>query len=204
MELCNFEQCTGCMACYNACNQNAITTVIDRKGFMHPSINNDKCIGCGRCAKVCPVLSPVDRCTENEVYAGWIKDNKTRHCSSSGGLFSALSKFCIENGGVVFGAKYAEDYKSVLHGVVENERDLSLLMTSKYVQSAINESFKRCRQYLLENRYVLFSGTPCQIAGLKAFLNKEYDKLLTVDIVCHGVPSTAIYKDYMMYLENQK
>lgn len=204
MELCRIEQCTGCMACYNACGQSSINIEIDKRGFAHPVIDNTKCIECGKCVKTCPVLNPVEKQTKSRVYAGWIKDSKTRKKSSSGGLFSALAYCCLDNNGVVFGAQYSSDYKSVEHGYVENKHDLAKLMTSKYVQSNINESYRRCKEFLLEGREVLFSGTPCQIAGLRAYLNKSYENLLTIDIVCHGVPSPGVYKDYLSFLEEKR
>ena len=189
------------MACYNACNHNAIDKIYDRKGFIHPKVDETKCVNCGLCSNACPVLKTQNRNTQNLVYAGWIKDDTIRQKSSSGGLFYALSCYCIGKGGVVFGAQYAEDYKSVEHGIADSINDIEKLMTSKYVQSDINNSFRLCKQYLLGNRVVLFSGTPCQIAGLRAYLRKDYDNLITIDIVCHGVPSPGIYKDYMDYLE---
>ena len=118
MELCRIEQCTGCMACYNACGQSSINIEIDKRGFAHPVIDNTKCIECGKCVKTCPVLNPVEKQTKSRVYAGWIKDSKTRKKSSSGGLFSALAYCCLDNNGVVFGAQYSSDYKSVEHGYV--------------------------------------------------------------------------------------
>lgn len=201
MKLCDIEKCTGCMACYNACNHSAINIVIDDEGFSRPIIDKHHCVECGSCVSSCPVLKS-DMKSQGvlpfKTYAAWAKDRNLVKNSSSGGVFSLLAKAVISEGGIVCGAALADDMKSVCHIFAEKEDTLERLQGSKYVQSNINDIFRRCRDFLRNGRLVLFSGTPCQVDGLLSYLGKNrYDNLLTVDIVCHGVPSPMIYKRYV-------
>ena len=190
IELCAADDCTGCGACINSCAHEAIQMTCDLEGFMHPLINHDKCIGCGLCEKSCPILHNSTLFSNNpapETYVAWAKSNAIRCNSSSGGIFSVISDYILNNGGIVFGATMEPDH-TVRHIAVSSNEDLNRLRGSKYVQSDINNTFKQAKHHLQQGGKVLFTGTPCQIAGLRQFLRKEYDNLFLVDIFCHGVP----------------
>ena len=194
------EKCTGCMACKNACPRNVITVVEDEKtGFLYPKINNNYCTTCGICKRVCPVENKLDEnLNEIEVYACKNKDEKVRLESSSGGIFTLISNYILENNGVVFGAKFNEKFE-VIHDCTENKEGLAEFRGSKYLQSKIGNSYKKVRDFLEKGRLVLFTGTPCQVEGLLTFLRKDYDNLYTQDIICHGVPSPKVWKKYLQY-----
>lgn len=198
------DSCTGCMACYNKCPHRAIKIVRDSEGFLFPEINHDHCVSCGSCVKACPILTalPKKKNVAKKVYALWTKDVLVRIKSSSGGLFYEVAKYVLENKGVVVGAAYNEDF-SVSHKCIERLDELPSLMGSKYVQSSIGLIYREIKHFLQEKRLVLCSGTPCQIAGLYAYLGREYDNLLTMDLVCHGVPSPQVFKSYLLHLENK-
>lgn len=190
------QDCCGCTACVQKCPKQSIRMEADEQGFLYPQINKNTCIDCGLCEKVCPVLNLNDKRVPLSTYAAINQDTDIRLKSSSGGMFYLLAKKIIEEGGVVFGAKFNDRWE-VEHGYTETLDGLSLFMGSKYVQSSIGESIAKVLEFLKIGRAVLFSGTPCQIAGLRKFLGKEYAQLLTIDIVCHGVPSPKIWKDYV-------
>ena len=198
------NKCCGCGACVQKCPKNAITLVEDEEGFFYPTINIKKCINCGLCKKVCPFINY----NENEkkgfpkAYAMKNKNKKDLLKSSSGGIFSVLAKYVLNQNGVVFGAAY-DSKKRVNHIYIEDEKDLYKLQGSKYVQSNILNTFVETKRFLDSNRLVLFSGTPCQIKGLKNFLSKEYDNLITCDLVCHGVPSQKLFLKYLSYLSKK-
>lgn len=197
IQLADKLNCTGCASCAQSCPHLAIEMQPDDEGFLQPVINNEICVECGLCIKRCPVLNPVKvSLHEQTVYA--LINYKDRAVSSSGGAFSAFADYVIEKGGVVFGA-IIDDGFQVRHIAVEDENGLPLLRGSKYVQSKIGDCYKQVKDYLKEGRLVLFSGTPCQIAGLYSFLGgKRYDdKLITIDLVCHGVPSQGIFNAYL-------
>lgn len=188
--------CTGCGACYNKCPFDAITIKPDERGFLAPALIEDKCMDCGLCYKACPVNKPAEVSKRTEAYAVWA-DDETRSKSSSGGMFSLLAAAVINDGGVVFGARYSDNFLSVFHTAVKDIEGLALLRGSKYVQSNTGSTFKEAKKYLEEGKAVLYSGTPCQIAGLYSYLGKDYDNLYTVDVVCHGAPSEAVYSRYL-------
>ncbi|MBQ7761472.1 MAG: polysaccharide pyruvyl transferase family protein [Clostridia bacterium] len=188
--------CTGCGACANKCPVNAIEMKENEQGFLYPTIDNERCVDCGACFKMCPVTKPLDKNKIPSAYAVWAKDD-IRLKSSSGGVFSLLANAIFKDGGVVFGARYSDDFLSVYHTIAKNERELALLRGSKYVQSNIGTSYKEAKKYLESGKSVLFSGTPCQIAGLYNYLGKNFDNLYTVDIVCHGTPSQRVYSRYV-------
>ena len=197
------ELCNGCHACYSLCPKKAIKMVSNTEGFLFPQINNDLCIECGLCEKICPVLNPITK--ENELTAAYAiinNDEEIRLQSSSGGVFSVIAQDVIKQNGIVFGAKFDNDF-NVVHGFTDSIEGLSDFRGSKYVQSAIGDSYKSCKNFLDEGRQVLFSGTPCQIAGLQSFLGKNYDNLLLVDIICHGVPSPLLWTEYKKTLEKK-
>lgn len=190
------KRCCGCNACVQRCPKSCITMREDSEGFLYPEVNKEVCIDCGLCEKVCPVIHQGTERKPLAIYAAKNKDEKIRLLSSSGGVFTALAERVIDEGGVVFGAKFDEDW-SVVHDYTETKEGLATFRGSKYVQSGIGDSFKKAEQFLKAGRKVLFSGTPCQIAGLKVFLRKEYDNLLTVDFICHGVPSPGVWREYL-------
>lgn len=188
----------GCHACFNACPQEAITMQPDNKGFLYPVINNDKCIDCGICKQSCPVLNNKDEKKDPLAYACFNKNENERTDSSSGGIFILLAKQIIKKGGLVFGAAFDEEF-NVCHKFIDSEDGIKQFMGSKYVQSTIGVTYQKAKKFLEQGRYVLFSGTPCQISGLYSFLKKDYEKLYTQDIICHGVPSPKAWRRYLKY-----
>lgn len=201
-KLVEHNKCTGCCACVNVCTHNAIYMVEDKEGFVYPQIDNVKCIECGLCEKTCPVIN----CTESvntsnpKVYAVWHEIDRT--LSSSGGAFSAFARFIISKGGIVYGATFDKNMM-LRHTGISSTEDLKKLRGSKYIQSNIKDTFKEVKKYLQEGKDVLYCGTPCQIAGLKSFLKKPYEKLLTLDLVCHGTPSQKIFDSYIDKLQKE-
>ena len=199
-EICNRTACTGCMACVNACSHNAIKVIADEEGFDRPCVDDKSCIECGLCQKVCPINNHPNSSEPIKVYSGWSTDETIRLSSSSGGAFTEISRPILEEGGVVFGCALDEKLQAV-HIYVETMEDFALkLRGSKYVQSRIGDSYRQAKDFLKKGRIVLFSGTPCQIAGLRNYLRKDYENLITVDLICHGVPSPMIFEDYKKYI----
>ena len=198
IQLAPTDTCTGCAACVSICTTGCISMKEDREGFLQPHINTKTCIGCHKCEKTCPILNPIEISTdfETQAYAAINKDEDVRMRSSSGGMFHALAKWTIEQGGVVFGARFNDQWE-VVHDYTETIEGIEPFMRSKYVQSRIGDTFKQAKQFLDQGRWVLFSGTPCQIGGLKAYLKKDYEKLLAVDLICHGVPSPRVWRQYL-------
>lgn len=203
LEIKNKKDCTGCHACWAVCPRKCIQMKPDEEGFLYPEIQLDQCIDCGACEKVCPVLHPADTCYPLEVYAARNRDETVRMNSSSGGVFTALAEEIIRRGGVVFGASFNEDWQ-VVHSFTEQSEGLAAFRGAKYVQSMIGDAYLQVRRFLRQNRWVLFSGTPCQVAGLKHFLRRDYERLLTVDVVCHGVPSPLVWQTYLDSINPQK
>lgn len=196
-------ECAGCRTCEKICPKQAIEMIENQEGFLIPRIDKNKCVNCGICVQRCPQLSKnINNSINQKAYAAKIKDKETLMESSSGGIFSAISKHCIENNGKVYGAAFDNDFK-VIHVGVNSQDELSRLRGSKYVQSDTLNTFNEVKQDLINNIKVVYSGTPCQIAGLKSFLGKDYENLLTVDLVCHGVPSPKIFKKYKEFLEKK-
>ena len=196
------NNCCGCYSCYNICPKKAIEMVEDEKGFKYPKVDKEKCIDCGLCEKVCPIIANLKVENKPKAYACINVDENIRMQSSSGGVFTAIASYIIDKGGVVFGASWNEDFSRVEHTYTDKKEELYKFRGAKYLQSDIDNSYIKVKQFLEEGRYVLFSGTPCQIEGLKLFLNKEYDKLYLQDIICHGVPSPKSWKKYKEYIEN--
>ena len=197
------ELCNGCHTCYSLCSKQAIKMVANTEGFLFPQINNELCIECGLCEKKCPVLNPIIKEEEEPIaYAIINKNEEIRLQSSSGGVFTSIVETVIKQNGIVFGAKFDSDF-NVIHGYTDSIEGLFDFRGSKYVQSAIGDSYKDCKNFLEKGRQVLFSGTPCQIAGLQSFLGKNYDNLLLVDIICHGVPSPLLWTEYKKNLEKK-
>lgn len=198
------ENCTGCFACVNICPKSCITMNSDKEGFWYPCVDNSACIKCGKCSSVCPVKKNTDGIYKvQNTFAAINNDLQERDKSSSGGVFSLLAKFILKNGGIVIGAAFSEDFKSVYHICIDSSNELHRLQGSKYLQSKINDCFKKAEDFLKNGKVVLFTGTPCQIAGLKAYLKKKYANLYTQDIVCHGVCSPSVWKKYAQYRQAQ-
>lgn len=201
-KLCDNNTCTGCSACFSSCPVQAIAMrPHEVEGFYRPIIDYDRCIGCLKCEKSCPLLnSPIQYPVSQSIYAVWHKDENIRKNSSSGGAFSALALSILRQNGVVVGAAYTDDMH-LRHILVNHISDLHKLQASKYFQSDLAETMKEVKQRLHEGTTVLFCGTPCQIAGLRAFLDdKEVENLYTVDFICHGVPSPIYFKQYLRWL----
>ena len=193
------NQCTGCTACANICPKSCIEMKEDDEGFSYPVIDNSRCISCLACERVCPILNNhTHKDEETKAYAALSKNDETRLESSSGGIFSELAKLILQSNGIVYGAKYDDDFK-VIHTGIEDIESLKELRGAKYSQSDLSTIFQTVKKQLNNGRQVLFSGTPCQIGGLKAFLKKDYDNLYCIDFVCHGVPSPLVWKKYIEY-----
>lgn len=193
--------CSGCSACFAICPDSAISMQRDSEGFVYPIVDENACINCGLCEKVCPSIHDFFSRTPLSVFAAKAKDDGLRLESSSGGVFSLLAYNVLNRGGLVFGASFDPFDWHVSHECIDNESELGRLRGSKYVQSDMNNCFRRVKKSLNDGREVLFSGTPCQIAGLRAYLSQtcksDMSKLLCVDVVCHAVPSTIVWKKYL-------
>lgn len=196
--ICEKEKCTGCRACYSICPNGAIIMQEDENGFLYPKINENKCIKCNKCRQICPVLHSKEENKDIVAYACYNKNLTERLNSSSGGIFVLLATEIIRKKGIVFGACFDKNF-NVYHVYVDNEEDIYKLMGSKYVQSDIRDTYKKAKEFLDNDKYVLFTGTPCQIEGLNAFLGKAYSKLYTQDLICHGVPSPKVWRSYLKY-----
>ena len=193
--------CVGCSACTNACTTNCLNMTVDKNGFLYPEIQKDACVNCGACEKVCPIINKnIKEKNTVPAYAVYSKNDTVRASSSSGGLFYTIAKYIIENGGIVYGAAFDENL-CLRHKGVESVEDLYLLQGSKYIQSDIKLCFREIKKHLSDNRPVLFCGTPCQVEGLLSFLKKPYEKLFTLDFICHGVPSPKAWKEYIKHQE---
>lgn len=192
-------KCTGCGACVNICLQNAISLIPDKHGDTYPNVNNDKCTQCSLCEKVCPLLNEIENSNYIEplVKVAWNTDVQIRENSTSGGVYSALAESFIKQGGYIVGAEYDSDF-SIVHRVTSNIEDISKLRQSKYAQSELGDVFKKIKTLLQDHQSVMFCGSPCQVAGLKRFLRKDYDNLFTIDFICRGIISQKVYKKYLL------
>ena len=190
------QNCIGCFACYSTCPQKAISMVEDDEGFLVPNINQNKCSNCGICESVCPLNFKNTERKPLAVFAAKHSNEETKLLSSSGGMFSAFAERIIAANGVIFGAKFNENME-VVHGFTETIEGLADFRGSKYVQSKIGDTYLKAKDFLDCGRKVLFTGTPCQTAGLKSFLQKDYENLLTIDLICFGVPSPKLWKEYL-------
>lgn len=197
------KQCCGCSACVQACPKDCIEMIEDEEGFLYPLVDKEKCTDCNICSKICP-MENIARNKDREInaYAAYSNNLEVRMESSSGAIFSLYADAIIKKDGVVFGASFDED-NMVHHIFVENKDQMHKLRGSKYTQSRIENTYIEVQKFLQEKRYVLFSGTACQVAGLKNFLRKQYDNLYTIDVLCHGVPSPKVWRKYIDELENK-
>lgn len=196
----NKKDCMGCYGCSNICPQSCITMKSDEEGFCYPKVDYNECIKCGLCIKICPIINKIMVGNNPRAYASINKNKDIRLESSSGGIFTLIAEEVIDEGGVVFGASFNHDF-SVVHKYIETKGELRELRGAKYVQSVIGNTYRQVKEFLKQGRWVLFSGTPCQIAGLKSYLQSEYDKLFCVDIICHGVPSPKVWEKYIQFHE---
>lgn len=196
IEIKNKKECCGCTACYSICPEKCIEMKADNEGFLYPEIDKEKCINCGLCEKVCPVKNTKEITKQQQAYIFQHKDDNIRRQSTSGGAFTAIAEYIIDNNGMVYGVMFDEDFK-VIHSKVDKKEELYKFRNSKYVQSEIGRCYSEVKEYLDSYRLVCFSGTSCQIEGLKKYLQKEYDNLITVDVVCRAVPSPLIWKKYL-------
>lgn len=196
------EDCCGCMGCVNICPQKAINIKEDDEGFLYPYIDFNKCVNCNMCKKVCPIKNTYKETDDNKYFGFKLINSKKRNESTSGGIFTSIAEYILDKNGVVFGASFDENL-NIKHMEVTSILELDKIKKAKYVQSNINNVYLKIKEYLECNRYVLFSGTPCQSHALKLFLGKDYKKLIIVDIICYGVPSPGIWSLYKKYLEKK-
>lgn len=199
----NKNRCCGCGACSSICPKIAISMETDEEGFVYPIVNKELCINCGACDRVCPFLKEYSSKKETNAIAAKSNDERIRSKSSSGGIFSLIAEYVLNERGVVYGSAMDIYYKKATHVRVENSVELERLRGSKYLQSLIGNSYKNVKKDLDSKKLVLFSGTPCQICGLKGYLGKEYSNLFTVEVICHGVPSDLLWRRYIDYLEHK-
>ncbi len=190
------KKCTGCGACINSCPQKSIQMIEDTYGFLRAVIDKDTCINCGKCKNVCPQINFKDVKSDIQLCFSVKAIDDIRAKSSSGGIFYLFAENIIKKGGIVFGAAYSSSTR-VSHISVSTIEDLTFLQKSKYVQSNTGNTFKEVKEILNKNTWVLYSGCPCQIAGLKNYLEKDYDKLITVDLICKGVPSSKCLEEVL-------
>lgn len=201
------SRCCGCTACASICAHDAITMQPDALGFLYPVVDKDKCVDCGLCEKVCAFNDHYDtslNLPQPDAYAARHKDMKEVETSRSGAAFIAISDYVLENGGVVYGAGYTDHFR-VVHKRAATKEERDEFKGSKYVQSDLTGVFRQVKQDLKDGLTVLFSGTPCQTAGLNAYIGKKLrENLILVDIVCHGVPGSYLWRDYIAYLEKKQ
>ena len=199
----NLEKCSGCTACFNICPNQAIEMKENFEGFLYPEINLEKCTNCGLCEKVCQIDKKNENKKQKTCYAG-IYNDEARKISSSGGTFVALAKYILKNNGCVVGCAFNDDYSKAQHIIISDINELGKLQGSKYLQSELNSVFSEIKKLLTNKKLVLFTGTPCQVDGLKRYLRKDYNNLITVDLVCHGVPSPKVWRKYLEKVSNGK
>ncbi len=198
------SECCGCGACTIKCPKNCIQLKPDKQGFLYPSVDQEMCVNCGLCEKVCPIINSRELQTKDapRAYAAYAQNSDVRISSSSGGIFTLLAREILDQGGCVFGAVYDDDF-SVHHIGADSIEALELLKGSKYIQSRTEETFSQVKKMLDSGKTVLYSGVSCQISALKLYLGKDYYNLYTVDVLCHGVPSPALWKRYLEEKEKE-
>lgn len=202
------EMCTGCSACQEICPVNAITLNKDKYGFLFPETNHDLCISCGVCCNVCHLLNPIKRNNPIQVFAAQADDERILKVSASGGVSNILNFTAFQNGYIVYGASMrchdtVNQNVSLSFRAANNEEELKEFQGSKYFQSNLNDIYKDIQKNLLSGKKILFTGLPCQVAGLKKFLHKDFSNLITVDIFCHGNTNQYLFEQYFKYLEKK-
>lgn len=206
IDIINKSECTGCTACKNICPHSAIDMFEDHEGFRYPHVNLNSCVNCGVCNIICPLPKRDAVLKDSNVLNAYVAHYKNNdniwYESSSGGAFTAITNYIFDNNGIVYGAVYDDNW-NVYHTSSHDSEDAIKFRGSKYVQSNLNDVFKSIKTELNNGRLVLFSGTPCQVAGLNAFLVKPYPNLLTIDLLCHCVPSPRVFKDYINYIQSK-
>ncbi len=202
-DICNQSLCSGCEACLNVCVKNAITMQHDWRGFLYPHIDSDRCTDCGLCNKICPANQVKEEFVFPESRVFIDKNKEYLYHASSGGAFGVVARFVLDNKGVVFGCSMDNDY-NVKFISVDKMEDLKLLHGSKYVQSYVGHIYRDIKSVLTTGRMALFCGCPCQVAGLKKYLRKDYENLITMDLICHGVPSQPYFRAYVKDLLQKK
>ena len=193
------KDCCGCYGCENICPKNSIKMIDDKEGFWYPKVDKETCIKCGLCIKVCPIIQNIKKVDNIKFLACKNKNLENRLESSSGGVFSLLVENIVDLNGIVFGAEYDENLE-VKYSYVYSLEKSQKFRGSKYAQSRIGNSYNNVKKYLNDGKKVLFTGTPCHVAGLKKFLRKDYENLILVDIACHGVPSPLVFKRYKEHI----
>ena len=199
------ENCCGCSACMNICTQNAITMEEDSYGFVYPQIDPKKCINCGLCKETCDFQKEkgIEKHNPIKAFAAIHNDKKELLKSASGGVFFSIARHVIQEGGYVFGCKY-DNKLNPIHAIGKNYSDICSMQSSKYVQSCTGMVYREVLDVLKTGKQVLFSGTPCQVAGLLSFLGKrKHDNLITMDLVCHGIPNTKVWQQHLQYLSKK-
>lgn len=194
IEICSKDLCTGCGACLNICPHSAIDMLENNIGYIYPTIDAGKCVDCGLCVKICPVNHPIEKKSPLQAYAVYSKTEKDRDTSASGGASSVITSHILLDGGVIYGS-VQNSYTDIKCERISDLKDVSKIKGSKYVQSPLGDNLRKAKKDLRDGKKVVFTGTPCQIAGLKAYLGKGYKNLYTIDLVCHGVPSARLLKD---------
>lgn len=198
----NYNNCVSCRSCEQICPHNSISFHENEEGFLYPIVGKE-CIDCGLCTNHCPVISPRElNWITPKRYAVILKDKAILNKSSSGGLFGGIAKYILDNGGFAFGAAYDEDM-TVRNIMITNKSELEKIQGSKYVVSDTKNTYNQVKDLLNTGKKVLYGATPCQIAGLRAYLEKDYENLYTMDLICHGVPSAKIFKKYLYWLEEK-
>lgn len=200
-EVLDKANCNGCTACMSVCPKGAITMEENKDGFKYPVIDQNKCIDCGLCQKTCHALSTKSNASINSCYVAYANEDKIKENASSGGIFPLIANSILDENGIVIGAAFDNENK-LRHIAISKKEDLYKLKGSKYLQSDLDSIFKFVKENIEKNK-ILFVGVPCQVAGLKAFLNKEYENLICIDLICHGVPSPKLFEKYIKELEEQ-
>ena len=193
------SECTGCCACFSICPVRCIEMIEDNEGFQYPVIDEKKCVKCLKCKNICPLFFNQRTIYPLHMYAAKNNDEEIRKNSSSGGVFSLFAENTIKKEGIIFGARFNGSWE-VVHDCTETIEGLKEFYGSKYVASIIGDTYKKTKEFLENDKDVLFSGTPCQIAGLKSFLQKDYNNLICIDFICHGVPSPLVWREYLKEL----
>ena len=193
IEILDKKMCSGCTACFSVCPKKCITMMPDAEGFLYPHVDVSSCINCHLCEKTCPVLNTFEKRVPKVCYAAQNKDEEIRLGSSSGGVFTAMAMNILKKNGIVCGVEFDHD-KMTHHICIKSKKDLNKLLGSKYVQSRLESVFKEIRDYIKEGRWVLFTGTPCQVAGINRYLGRlaKSDNFISVELCCHGVPSPLV------------